>query len=340
MRITLRSPESNKNESNKTSVSPRRRLALRAAKISSALLLLWLASIYAPLACFDLATQFSNRGVARASDTSVDATPEKLLEIGGFAPDENALQARNNKSLERVKIVSYNIRFRSGEDLQQLIKLLKEDSQLGGADIIGLQEVDRNRRRTNNQNTVRQIAEALQMNYVWAAPPATNINDEEETGVAILSPFPLADVERIVLPQPGPGGRRRAAIGATARLNKDKSVRVYSIHAETRIDVDEKIEQYSAILASLKKHPHATHTVIVGDFNSIGGKAVTETNRLFTNANFTTPFPMDKTTWKRVFLKFKLDWVWLRGFGAVRNYGIRRDVTLSDHFPLWAEVEL
>ena len=38
------------------------------------------------------------------------------------------------------------------------------------------------------------------MHYAWAAPPAAKPNDEEETGVAILSVYPLSDVRRIVLP--------------------------------------------------------------------------------------------------------------------------------------------
>jgi hypothetical protein len=34
-----------------------------------------------------------------------------------------------------------------------------------------LQEVDRNKKRTGNVNTARQLAEALGMRYAWAAPP-------------------------------------------------------------------------------------------------------------------------------------------------------------------------
>src|SRR5678815_2372982 len=104
-----------------------------------------------------------------------------------------------------IKVISYNIRWRSGDDLQTLIKLFQEDPEIGGASILALQEVDRHKKRTGHNNTAKMIADALGMHYAWAAPPAPKSTDEEETGVAILSVYPLSDVQRIVLPHPGPG---------------------------------------------------------------------------------------------------------------------------------------
>ena len=67
------------------------------------------------------------------------------------------------------------------------------------------------------------------MHYAWTAPHETKTEtQEEETGVAILSPYPLSEVTRIVLPNPGPGGRLRVAIGATAANRKDACARVFS----------------------------------------------------------------------------------------------------------------
>src|SRR6185369_16248076 len=117
-----------------------------------------------------------------------------------------------------IKVISYNIRWRGGEDLQTLIKLLQEDPEIGGASILALQEVDRNKKRTGQNNTAKIIADALGMHYAWAAPPTANPTDEEETGVAIMSVYPLSDVHRIVLPNPGPSKRRRVALGATVEM--------------------------------------------------------------------------------------------------------------------------
>lgn len=67
-------------------------------------------------------------------------------------------------------MVSYNIRWRGGDELRKLVKFLKDDQEIGGAGIIGLQEVDRNKKRTQNVNTVKLIAEELGLHRMDCAP--------------------------------------------------------------------------------------------------------------------------------------------------------------------------
>jgi endonuclease/exonuclease/phosphatase family metal-dependent hydrolase len=256
-----------------------------------------------------------------------------LLEVGG---DVNTGQVPAAPAA--LKVVSYNIRYRAGDELKQLIKLLKEDPEIGGAHVIGLQEVDRNKRRTGNVNTARQLAEGLGMRYAWAAPPDADGDDEEETGVAILSVFPLKDVTRVLLTHEGPGGRRRVAVGATVQVGRTP-VRVYSVHAETRMPVEKKVEHWQAVLDDLRLHQEAAGAIVLGDFNTIKGKDVKAARRLFDHEGFTTPLADDDTTWRTFVVHLKLDWLWLRGLEA-RSSGIDKDVELSDHWPLWATVRL
>jgi endonuclease/exonuclease/phosphatase family metal-dependent hydrolase len=268
----------------------------------------------------------------------------RLLETGSGAKPQTPPAATSATKLEivapaQIKIVTYNIRWRGGTELRAITKLLRDDPLIGGADIVGLQEVDRARKRSGNVNAARQMAEELGWNYAWAAPPSdgTKKDDreagEDETGVALLSPHPLTDVTRLVLPNPGPYCRRRAAIGANVQIGR-AIVRVYSVHAETRIPVEQKIAQWRAVLDDLKLHSATTRAVVLGDFNTIKGKDVAAARKLFTDANFTTPFLDDDTTWSTFMVALKLDWLWLRGLDAT-NHGIRRTVTYSDHYPLW-----
>jgi endonuclease/exonuclease/phosphatase family metal-dependent hydrolase len=236
-----------------------------------------------------------------------------------------------------LKVVSYNMRWRGGKDLRELIELLRTDAEIGGASVIGLQEVDRNKKRTDHTNTARVIAEALGMHYAWAAPPAKR-GEEEETGVAILSAHELRDVSPLVLPHEGPGKRRRAAVGATVIFGATP-VRVYSVHAETRLPVAKKVEQWGAVLEDLKRHPQVSRAVVVGDFNTIKGKDVKAARKLFTESGFATPFPDDLSTWRTFLFKLKLDWLWLRGFEA-DTFGIDKEVGLSDHWPLWVRIKM
>ncbi len=142
---------------------------------------------------------------------------------------------------------------------------------------------------------------------------------EEETGVAILSSYPLTDVRRIVLPHPGPGRRRRVAIGATVDIG-GTPLRIYSVHSENRMSVDKKIEQTKAVLEDLARHPKHMRAIVLGDLNTWEPAVVKKTSQLFLSENFTTPFANGKSTFLQTVLlipiKLKLDWIWLRGAGS------------------------
>ena len=268
-----------------------------------------------------------------ADDSKLDAL---LLESG-----QAATLRKHTPDARDIKVVSYNIRWRGGEDLKRLTKLLQEDAEIGSATILALQEVDRRKKRTGNNNTVKVLADELGLHYAWAAPPSPKPNDEEETGVAILSVFPLSDVKRIVLPHPGPNRRRRVALGATIEID-GQPWRIYSAHAETRISVDKKMEQFNAILEDLKRYPENTPVIVMGDLNTWEPSADDKTIKLFTNTGFKTPFTGKSTFRQKVLLvpiQFRLDWVWLRGLEAT-SHGIDRQINISDHWPLWTNVRL
>lgn len=242
-----------------------------------------------------------------------------------------------------IKIVSYNIRWRSNEELKQIVRWLKS-GEAPLPTVIGLQEVDRARKRTNRENQAKILAESLGMYYAWAAPdlPGKDKKSEEETGVEILSAYPLEQVTRLVLTKDGPGGRSRVALGATIKIGKTR-VRVYSVHAETRLPIWQKIAQFRVVLDDLAKFPKDTTAIVLGDFNSWELPAISDVRELFGKAGFTTPFPDDEPTFARKVIglpmKLKLDWIWVRGL-TPKAYGIDTKLTVSDHFPLWTVVEL
>jgi endonuclease/exonuclease/phosphatase family metal-dependent hydrolase len=258
-----------------------------------------------------------------------------LLEVGPAPKGKAATQPSSN-----IKIISYNIRWRSGDDLHQLAQLLKEDREIGGAAILGLQEVDRNKKRSGNRNAAESLARELGMHYAWAAPPVVAPEKEEETGVAILSAYPLTEVRRLVLPYKGPGGRRRVALGATIRIGH-ASVRVYSVHSETRIPVNCKLEQMKAVINDLAHYGKEMPAIVLGDLNTWEPAAVAKTFKLFAAENFHTPFDEQPTFLRRVLflpIELKLDWIWLRNLEAT-SFGIDQTITLSDHWPLWMTVK-
>ena len=258
--------------------------------------------------------------------------PKPLLETG-----QAARLTTPPPTTAEITVVSYNIRWRTTTELEQIISWLKSKHAL----VIALQEVDHAKVRTGKANNARALAESLGMYYAWAAPPAPRDDQEEETGVELLSVYPLTDVTPIILPHKGPG-RWRAAIGATIRIG-NTSVRVYSIHSETRMTLAQKLDQYRAAIDELARFPKSMPAIVMGDFNSWEPATVTAVRKLFSEEHFNTPFPDDEDTFKRsavVFdLELKLDWIWLRGLTA-KSHGIDRSFEVSDHFPLWTEVSL
>ena len=262
-----------------------------------------------------------------------DAT---LLESG-----KAATLRKQASAPQEIKVVSYNIRWRSGDDLKKIIELLHNDPEIGGAAILGLQEVDRRKKRSGNNNTAKMIADSLGLHYAWAAPPSPKATDEEETGVAIMSLYPLSDIRRIVLPHNGPNKRRRVALGATVEF-ENRRWRVYSAHAETRLSMDKKLEQFKALLDDLAQFPSDMPAIIMGDLNTWQSDAGSKTTKFFTDAGLKTPFKGESTFRFRlafVPVDMKLDWVWLRGLD-VQNFGVDRKIGISDHWPLWTTVKL
>src|SRR5215467_2153821 len=110
-----------------------------------------------------------------------------LLPVLGFPQEANLLEtghaaklANHGRAPAQITVVTYNIRWRTGPELQQIADWLRAKQ----ASLIALQEVDRAKERTHKTNNARALAEALGMYYAWAAPPLPKFGKEteEETG--------------------------------------------------------------------------------------------------------------------------------------------------------------
>ena len=84
------------------------------------------------------------------------------------------------------------------------------------------------------------------------------------------------------------------ALGACVKLD-NVDLRIYSAHAETRISMEKKLDQLSALLEDLNQHAPKSPAIIVGDFNTWQGDAAPKTIKLFSDAGFETPFGNEKT---------------------------------------------
>lgn len=220
-----------------------------------------------------------------------------------------------------LRVVTFNVRY--GRRAAAAAALLRYDPRLAGADVIALQEM--------NESSVDLIARALGLNYVYY-PASVHPAAKGNFGNAILSPWPLADDVKILLPHRGRFRKSlRIAVAATLRPPGREPVRVYSVHLETPAGISgrSRRDQAEAILADARAHPLA---IVAGDFNSesVLGQA-------FAGGGF-------RWLTRRVgnsISRFSWDHVAAKGFRLrdCASAGVLFGAAdVSDHRPVWAEL--
>jgi len=216
-----------------------------------------------------------------------------------------------------IRVVSFNIKL--GDEIGRAIEVL-QSGELGGADVISLQEVD--------EVGTERVARALGLNYVYY-PGSIHPTRHRYFGPAILTRWPIVDSRKILLPHEAPvRHQRRTATAATIQIG-GQCLRMYAVHLETQIRATERDreQQVDAILSD------AEHTrcpvVVAGDFNSKG------IGSYFEEKGFSWPTrDVGRTiTW------FSWDHIFARGLVPADSASAGKVAEVhgaSDHRPVWA----
>jgi endonuclease/exonuclease/phosphatase family metal-dependent hydrolase len=249
---------------------------------------------------------------------------------------------------DSIRVVNWNVN--RGLQVQRVIEFLASAK----ADLILLQETDLNARRTHHLNVAKEIAQKLQMNYVFGrefqeltqgsrASPAYH-------GQATLSPWPLSN-SRVIrfqkqsnfwhphwfLPEIEPfqeriGGRLALVIDANIA---GKTVVTYNLHLESKGDDRLRCSQLDEVLDDARRYDGNTPIALAGDFNLdvSGGLAAGAISRAqfqdaFANQHVSTT-PGSFLEQGRV-----IDWIFTRGPIRAGQPQVHRSVSASDHFPL------
>jgi endonuclease/exonuclease/phosphatase family metal-dependent hydrolase len=167
-----------------------------------------------------------------------------------------------------LTVVTYNIHHGAGLDgvldLERIAVLLEKT----GADVIGLQEVDRHwSERSNWVDQPAWFAKRLKMHYGYAAnldlPPLNPGEPRRQYGTAILSRYPIKEFTNTLLPK-YPAGEQRGLAVATVKL-RGAELRFANTHL-THNNNAERLEQAQKVVELLgtSKQP----TMLVGDLNA------------------------------------------------------------------------
>jgi len=160
-----------------------------------------------------------------------------------------------------LRVVTFNIEY--GREIDRAVSLLRTSEVLRNMDLLLLQEMD-------SRGVVR-IAAELGLNYLYF-PGGIHPQGKQDFGAAILSPWPIEDPAKIVLPHGSAvTGLRRVVTAATVRWGR-VPIRVFSVHlpAPMAISLDQRREQVQVIVDAARQT--AGVVIVAGDFNgrSIG----------------------------------------------------------------------
>lgn len=240
------------------------------------------------------------------------------------------------------------------ENIQLAARVLSDGFRLPAVDILALQEADKGTARAGGRHVTRELAELLQMAWVHISAgiprgiepkdrqwwlnfeEQIGLQDSGDTGVSLLTRFPMEDITRIDLPWNDCPWRPRLSVGATIKVGA-KDLYILNSHIDPHASVNGQLDQVEVVLDQADKF--SGPTIVLGDFNTLSRRKCIDTRRLIETRGFTTPFPTGTPTWRGAGLRLHADWIFVRNLRVVR-WGVGRGITVSDHWPIWVEVAI
>lgn len=266
------------------------------------------------------------------------------IEVGNFAPT-----GRSFKPGGPIQVVDWNID--RGLQLAGIIDFLASTN----ADLILLQEVDLNARRTHQVDVAREISQKLQLNYIFGREFQELTQGSRTSpayhGQAILSPWSLSNPRilrfrrqsgfwrpRWFLPEIEPLQERiggRIALISEVNIGGRRLV-TYNLHLESRGDDALRCSQLNETLNDSLRYKSTTPILLAGDLNldvsrSVAANAIRQAQFLSTASTE----PVRTTPSRSLFDRGRpIDWIFVRGSIRAANLRIHNSVSASDHYPL------
>ena len=254
-----------------------------------------------------------------------------------------------------IRVVDWNID--RGLQLSGVINFLATTKP----DLILLQEVDLNARRTHRLNIAREIAQKLQMNYVFGRE-FDELSQGTKTspayhGQATLSRWPLSNARLIRFREQSTFWRPRwylphspmfqerlgGRIALVAEVHAGAQTLVtYNLHLESRGEERLRRVQLREVLADVQRYGQKVPLIMAGDLNLNASQdrvAADISRAMLLNAFGGTPVPT--TTPRSIFDRGRvIDGLFTRGPLQVAESTVHRSVRASDQYPLSVRVDL
>jgi len=268
----------------------------------------------------------TNHGIPR--DTSIETTFPKRPRVSSLGRE--------------LRVMTFNIHMEPGH---KIARAVRADPALRAADVIFLQEVERDERNPTACSAACELGKELGYHVAYAPGHAVKKGSH---GVAILSRAPITSAEVIELPffNVHVNSGRRVALAATIDVD-GTPITAYAVHLDNRLDVRDRRTQMIPVLIHAARQD--TPVIMGGDFNTshftwlfhlIPVPTTTQDNHLedlMQSHGFDTPVTNSGPT--HVALAMRLDAIYTRGFETTR-FAVSDAQRVSDHLALWAQMHL
>jgi endonuclease/exonuclease/phosphatase family metal-dependent hydrolase len=263
---------------------------------------------------------------------------------GNFAPPRWIVSAPTS-----LRIVDWNID--RGQQLQGVTDFIVGMN----ADILILQEVDLNARRTHRLNIAETIARKLEMNYVFGREFQELVQGSKDSpayhGQATLSKWPISKPRLIrfskqsnfwqphwFLPKIEPFQERlggRIALVAEVNVGGRKFV-TYNLHLESRGNDALRISQLTEVLSDATCYDAECPVLVAGDLNMDASKATVARQLAGAGLQDAVASPRTPTTPAHGLFegRRRIDWAFVRGLLQASSGQVHGNVKASDHYPI------
>ena len=221
-----------------------------------------------------------------------------------------------------IRVVSFNIAY--AVEIDSALAVLRHEAAVGQPDILCLQEMD--------APGTERIAAALRLNYVYF-PSGVHPKYDRDFGCAILSPWPLREPRKIVLPHPARLTGLRRAVTVVTLCRGEQRLRVYSVHLPSPAGISgaQRRQQVDVLIADALAS--ADPVILAGDWNS------EDLGEAFVRAGFVWPTSGILPTTRAYGVGFRYDHVFARRLrlapGDATAGVVMRNRQASDHYPIW-----
>jgi len=242
-----------------------------------------------------------------------------------------------------VRVVTFNVEM--GGDPASLASEIRNNPAIADAPLFLIQEEENY--PDEGTNRVRRLAEQLDLAYVYVPGRVKRTGTH---GLALLSRFPIENVELMALPLTD-GGQQRIAISADILFGEVR-LHVVNVHLETHINITERIVHFRPAILELPEK-----VLVAGDVNTnpylwedgsvplVPTAQIIDTDQApllddyMRGLGFATPAAGVGPTQRMLGVESRLDAIYTRGL-TIGPATVERTVGGSDHWPVWVDVTL